>query len=378
MKTKSTLASALLLIVLGFGCGPEQTEVEKKIAQLDELRGELSKMQTSILKLEAEIESLDSTYADRNRKSILVTSAPAKRGTFEHFVEITGSVLSKKNIMLSAETVGRVLQIPVSEGMQVSRGAILARLDGESIQRNIEEVETSLDLASTVFEKQKRLWDQEIGTEMQFLEAKNRKESLEKSLASLRTQLNKTVVRAPFSGTIERVEVRAGELVQPGTPLLQLVGERDLFIEADISESFVGILDKGDSVDVFFPSLDFHIKTRVTAVGAIINPNNRTFKVEVSLPSREHLKPNMLSVLKINDYENANAVLIPNHLILSDNQGDYVFVIKEGVAHKTYVKRGGIFENQSEILEGLEGTEVLVDKGFREVTDKMNVELASE
>jgi RND family efflux transporter MFP subunit len=233
-----------------------------------------------------------------------------------------------------------------------------------------------LDLAVTLFEKQERLWKQQIGTEVQYLESKNRKEGLERSLKTLKTQLDKGTVKAPFDGTVESVRVRTGELVQPGIAMFQFVGENDLFIEADISESYVSVLKKGDFVNVVFPSINQEFKTKVSAIGSIINPNNRTFKVEVFLPKMENLKPNMISVLKIKDYENPDGVIVPSYLILSDNKGDYLFTVVNNVAKKTYVKRGKTFGNQTEIMQGLEGNEVLVDKGFREVGDNFNVKIS--
>jgi RND family efflux transporter MFP subunit len=208
------------------------------------------------------------------------------------------------------------------------------------------------------------------------LEAKNRKEGLEKSLASMKTQLSKTEVRAPFNGTVETVRVRLGELVQPGMAMFQFVGESDLFIEADISESYVGVLSKGDSVEVSFPSINRSLKTKVSAIGSIINPNNRTFKVEVFLPNIPEVKPNMISVLKIQDYKNKESVIVPAHLILADNRGDYLFIVENGIAKKKYVKRGYTFGAETEIVEGLTGVETLVDKGFREVGDNFSVNIS--
>jgi RND family efflux transporter MFP subunit len=199
---------------------------------------------------------------------------------------------------------------------------------------------------------------------------------LERNLASLKTQLAKAVIRAPFSGTVETVNVRLGELVQPGMLMFQFVGVSELFIEADISESYVGVLDPGDYVDVSFPSIAQDLRTKVSAVGAIINPNNRTFKIEVVLPRIASLKPNMISVLKIQDYESSDAVIIPSHLILSDNRGDYVFTVVDEIAKKTYVVRGKTFNQETEVLEGLNGGETLVDKGFREVGDNFSVNVA--
>ncbi|MFC3417701.1 efflux RND transporter periplasmic adaptor subunit [Algoriphagus hitonicola] len=366
-----------LAMILAFSCA-ENDSVEAKKAELEKLKAEVIELNGTIRELESELTQLDSGFAQQNQKSILITTADARKGNFEHFVEVTGAVLSKKNVSISAETAGRIVEVPAIEGMRVSRGQVLAEIDSESIQRNIEEIENSLDLARTLFEKQERLWKQQIGTEVQYLEAKSRKEGLERNLNSLKTQLDKAFVRAPFDGTIETVQVRLGELVQPGAPMFQFVGENDLFIEADISESYVGVLGKGDSVRVSFPSIGQEIKTRVSSVGSIINPNNRTFKVEVFMPKLDLVKPNMLAVMKIKDYENPEAVVVPSKLVLSDNRGDYVFVVEEGKAQKIYVKRGKTFQQDAEILEGLAGNEQLVDKGFREVGDNFNVNIAQQ
>jgi membrane fusion protein, multidrug efflux system len=333
-------------------------------------------LNSEIKALEADISKLDPDFANANKKSILITTAVARKGEFTHFVEVTGSVLSKKNVSISAETAGRILEVPVMEGMRVSKGQILAKIDAESIQRNLEEMENSLELATTIFQKQERLWKQKIGTEIQYLEAKNRKEGLEKNLASMKTQMDKSFVRAPFSGTIETVQVRIGELVQPGVPMFEFVGESDLFIQADVSESYVGILGKGDTVTVEFPSINKSLTSSVSAIGGIINPNNRTFRVEVALPNVSGIKPNMISVLKIRDYRNSNSVLIPAHLILADTKGDYVFIVENQTAQKKYVKRGLTAGDETEILEGLLGGEILVDKGFREVGDNFSVNIA--
>lgn len=375
MKPIHKFLPFVILAVLAFSCAQEKG-LDAKKKRLAELKDQVSSMNTEIKSLESELSKLDPEFAKTNKKSILITTAAARKGEFSHFVELTGSVLSKKNVSISAETAGRILEVPAIEGMRVAKGQVLARIDAESIQRNIEEMESSLELATTIFQKQERLWSQKIGTEIQYLEAKNRKEGLEKSLAAMKTQLDKAMVKAPFNGTVESVDVRIGELVQPGVPMFQFVGESDLFIQADVSESFVGVLGKGDSVEVEFPSINKSIKTRVSSVGGVINPNNRTFKVEVFLPNLFEVKPNMISILKIKDYENKESVIVPAHLILADNQGDYLFVVENGTAKKKYVKRGFTSGDETEIKEGLNGNETIVDKGFREVGDNFSVTIA--
>ncbi|WP_373495258.1 efflux RND transporter periplasmic adaptor subunit [Aquiflexum sp.] len=374
MKTNFSLL-IIGLVFLATSCG-QKDELSQKKDDLAKMKQEAALLRTSIESLEKEIGALDPEFGLSNRKSVLITTIRPEKGHFEHFVEVTGSVLSKKDVNISGEVSGRIQEVSASEGMRVNKGQVLARVDAETIQRNMEEVEKQLELASIIFEKQERLWKQQIGTEVQFLEAKNRKESLEKNLSSLRTQESRTMVRAPFNGTVEEVLVRAGELVQPGTPLFHFVGDSDLFVEADVSERYIGVLNKGDSVEIHFPSVNENFKTKVTAVGGVINQNNRTFKVEVVLPNLPFAKPNMLSVLRIRDYENENVVSIPNYLILQDNRGDYVFTVEDDMSKKRYVKRGMIYKEVSEILEGLSGNEVLIDKGFREVGDNFSVNIA--
>ena len=376
MKSLLTLASLLLLALGVASCAADGLDAKK--AELEALKGQLTEVTSQIKALEAELAAADPAFAAAAKKPLLITTVAARKGEFTHFVEVTGSVLSKKNVNISAEMMGRILEIPAIEGMRVSKGQVLARIDAESIQQNVEEMENGLSLAITVFEKQERLWNQKIGTEIQYLEAKNRKEGLEKSLASMKAQLAKGVVRAPFNGTIETVRVRLGELVQPGSQMFQFVGESDLFIEADISESYISVLAKGDSVAITFPSIKKTITTKVSATGSIINSNNRTFKVEVFLPSLPEVKPNMISVLRIQDYKNNESVVVPAHLILSDTKGDYVFVVENNIAKKKYVTRGYTSGEETEIVSGLLGTEQLVDKGFREVGDNFSVNVSKQ
>lgn len=372
-----TTFSFLIIAILVFAasCGSKD-DLSIKKEELAKMKSDAAILRTSIEALEKEIAVLDPEFAKENRKSILISTVNVQNQHFEHFVDVTGSVLSKKNVSISGEVLGRIQEITAVEGMRVSKGQILAKIDAETILRNIEEVDKQFELAKILFEKQDRLWKQQIGTEIQYLESKNRKETLEANLASLKTQQSKTLVRAPFNGTVETVQVRLGELVQPGVPMFQFVGDSDLFIEADISEKYVGLIQKGDSVEVSFPSVEKELRAKITSVGAIIDPNNRTFKVEIAVPSLEFLKPNMISVIKIMDYENKNALTVPNYLILQDNKGDYVFTVDQSLSKKRYIKRGKTYKEVTEVLEGLTGSEVLIDKGFREVGDNFVVKIA--
>ncbi|HLT09047.1 MAG TPA: efflux RND transporter periplasmic adaptor subunit [Cyclobacteriaceae bacterium] len=373
MKIHFKFLSYPLMIFL-VSCGAQGgDDLENKKVELKQYKDEAAALNAKIEALEQEIAALDTGFAHDQRKTMLVTTTPVQLGDFAHYIEVTGAVLSKKNVNISAEVAGRVLNIKAVEGMHVRRGEVLAEVDTEAIDRNIEEVEKQLELANIIFEKQKRLWDQQIGTEVQFLEAKNRKEILEKSLASVSTQRDKATIKAPFDGTVEAVNVRLGEMVQPGTPVVNFVGESDLYIEGDLSERYVGSVERGDSVQVKFPSLNKDIATRITAVGGVIDPNNRTFKIEAFLPQSAKAKPNMVAVIRIKDYENKGAVTVPTNLILQDNEGEYVFIVQNNAAKKAYIKRGLTYQGKTEILEGLKGDEVLVEKGFRDVSENMRI-----
>ncbi len=380
-----TVLVSFIAISLLMACGSDNSELAEKKQQLKEYQQELKSLEDQIITLENEIAEEDPSFAQQTQKTTLVTTLPVVKKTFEHYIEVRGSVTSRKNITISAEAPAMVTALSVSEGESVRKGQVLVNQNGETLRRNIQELQTSLDLAKTRYDRQKNLWDQNIGTEFQYLEAENGVKSLERRIASLQAQLNNYVIRAPFSGTIDEIFVREGEMAQPGFPVLRLVSLTDMFIEADISEAFLGEFERGDSVVVNFPSLNKTIQSAVSSVGKVINENNRTFKVEVKLSnSLEFLRPNLLSVLRIMDYQKPDAIVVPTKLILEDTKGDYLFVAKnadegEGkVAAKQHIDRGQTYKNETVIADGLQGNEVLIDKGFREVAEGVRISIANE
>lgn len=381
MKTSVTLALFSLLLLSACG-GGENGELADKKLQLQAHKKELKALQDQIDALEKEIASEDPAFASQNRKTTLVTTIPVANKTFEHFIEVRGSVTSRKNITISAEAPAMINNVQVVEGESVNQGQLLLSQNAETIQRNIEELQTSLELAETRYDRQKNLWDQNIGTELQYLETKNSVESLKTRIASLQSQLRNYIIRAPFSGTVDEVFVREGEMAQPGVPLMRLVSLTNMFIEADISETFLGDFNKGDSVNVFFPSIDKSVRSAISSVGQVINENNRTFKIEVKLPDDvKLLRPNLLAVLRIKDFSQPNAKIIPTNLILEDNTGDYVYTAEDAddgtgkIAVKKHIERGQTYKNQTVVTEGLEGNEALIDKGFREVAEGVRIDI---
>ena len=367
-------------LVMLFACGDADDLAAKK-SELDAYRSDLKELKAKIVSLEEEIAAEDPSAVNQD-KATLVTTMAVPTKTFRHYLEVRGSVTSEKNVLVSARVPAVVERVVVQEGDRVRKGQVLLVQDAKTIRRSIDELRTSLELATTRFERQKNLWDKKIGTEIQYLEAKNNKESLERRIASTQAQLDDYTIRAPFSGTVDDVLVKQGEITQPGTPLVQLVSLEDMYINADVSEAYLGKFDVGDSVEVTFPSLNQSLMSTISAIGEVINQNNRTFTIEVKLPNETSLlRPNLLAVLRIEDFHQPDAVVVPANLILSDNQGDYVYVAEEKngqlTATKKSVERGMTYDSETLITTGLSGGEQLIREGFRDVAEGMNVKQAS-
>jgi RND family efflux transporter MFP subunit len=289
-------------------------------------------------------------------------------------------VKSRKNVLISAENMGSINHIPVKEGYEVAKGQLIMSMDTELYQRSLERLETEHALAKTMFEKQSNVWKQNIGTEVQFLEAKNKKESLENQIANVKTQISKSQIRAPFDGTIEEVVVKEGEMAQIGSPLVRIVNHHDMYVKADLSESNIGNFKKGDPVIIYFPSIDKTIKSKISSVGQVIDENNRTFSIEALLPVTDFtIKPNLMVVVKMKDFEVDDAVVIPSKLIQRDNLGDFVFITEsdsdELVAKKVQIDRGVTYKSNTLIKGGLTGSETLINEGFRDVAEGSKVKV---
>ncbi len=358
-------------------------DVAAQKAALKEKKAELQSLRAEIAELEEQIAASDPEFGQEVREAQLITTIPVKQDTFEHFVEVSGDVRSDKNVTISAETMGAVERVLVTEGQQVRKGQVLMNINADVLQNSLNEVKTQLELATAVYERQKNLWDQKIGTEVQFLQTKSNKEALENRLSMLQSQLAQANVKAPFSGTIEEVMVRVGEAASPGVPMIRLVSLQDMSIRADVSESFVGSFNKGDAVEVYFPSLDKTYQSTIKAVGQVINPNNRTFTLEAALPNdTDLLRPNLLAVLRVKDFEKQNALVVPTHLIQRDRKGEYVYVVENKAnvkqVTKKHIETGLSYNNETLVESGIQPSDVLVNEGFREVSEGVNVKVADE
>lgn len=373
---KKTIYLALVLLMAA--CGSTETpttELSVLIEKRDSLRTEQEKITALMIDLDAKISELDTT-----KRRTLVSVIQPDTGSFEHYFELYGNVDVKRNAVLFPENPGNVISINATEGQNVSQGQVIMRLDDELIRKNIQEVETNYQLAKTVFEKQSGLWNQKIGSEIQYLEAKARKEGLENTLETLNKQLEKSTIRAPFTGVVDNIMIKVGEMASPGMPLARVIDLSDYHIEADVPEKYIATLSKGDRVDVIFPGVDT-VKASISSVGNYINPGNRTFLIQVDVDEKNgRFKPNQLTTLRINDYSKENSVMLPSSAIQQDAQGkNFVFVAENGgtfhTVRKKVIETGMSYNGKTHVLSGLKGNEKVIDRGARSVRDLQEVEV---
>lgn len=377
----SVIAIALLLTsCIGGGTDETPTDLEGKKTYLAQKRAELNQLTLEVAQLESEIAKEDPSFL--TKKVTLVTTSPIARSNFEHFVEIQGSVEADDMVDVASETSGRIISLKVKEGDAVRRGQLVAELDLEALKKQIAELETSLDLANTVYERQKRLWDQNIGSEIQYLEAKNNKERLEKSLETLQFNLGKAKVYAPISGVVENEVLQPGELASPGMPIVQILSTSRLKVKASVPENYLKDLSTGQAVKISVPALEWETDARVSQIGRVIDPANRTFEIEVQLSgNQQKLKPNLLAYVYFKDHEENDVVTIPLDRVQEEVGGKkYVFVVdhsgEKPIAQKVYVQTGRTNgDGEVVITSGLEGDEELIMEGARGLVDKDLIEI---
>lgn len=374
--------SIILFGLLLAGCGSNSVEemtwpesLEDKKALLKEKRNTLAEAEKDIARLEEEIATLQ---PDAERQKRLITTQKVMRGDFKHFVELQGTVQSDEIVNVSSEVPGRLLQLAVEEGQNVNRGQLIGKIDLEQVDKQIAELEKSIELAKEVYDRQKRLWYQNIGSEIQYLQAKNNKERLEKSLETIRYQKTKSNIYAPISGVVEMVNLKAGEMASPGLPIVTLLNTSKVKVVAEVPETYLTSVKKGEQVGIKFPALNKEEQARISLIGKTINPANRTFNVEVNMNNTSGLlKPNLLALMLLNDHVEKNAVTIPLEVVQQESGGKFFVFVKEGeVAKKVYITTGKSYEGNIVVQEGLKGGEELIIEGARSVSDNEPVILA--
>ena len=364
LKTK--LTSILLCLVLSCDDYSKKTstvqelEMSKKtlIRQIDSLGILLKEVEQNISKL------------DTNKRLLMVTALNTKKKKFEHYIDVQGIVESDESVELFPEQGGTVSNIYVKEGQRVKKGQTLIQIDDSLIKSTIAETQTQLDLATTTFKRQKRLWNQNIGSEIQYLQSKAKKEGLENKIKSLKVQARKLKIVAPFTGTIDEVFNKIGGLATPLFPSVRVINLERIHVESEVTETYLKTIATGTKVELFFPSLGNKIKAKINQVGNFINPDNRSFKIRIDIKNKDNeLKPNLLADLKINDFEETG-IVIPSKLIQKDRLGNsFVYTLQKVKdnynVEKSYIKEKMTYNNESFISEGLNEDVLVVDKGSR-------------
>jgi len=369
MKNITYIIFASLLL---FSCGPKETnDLAGKKKQLTEKKTELKALQGEIDKLREEILELD---PPKEKAPVLVTIESVTPKDFVRYTDVQASVMSDNVVFASSEMGGRIVSMTAKEGQYVKRGQLIASVDLQTLKDQKSELETGMSLAKDVYDRQKRLWDQNIGTEIQYLQAKNSYERLQKSLDLLNTQLKKANVYAPISGVVDKEFLQAGEMSAPGAPIVQIFNPNKLKISADVPESYLGKIKRGDKVKVSFPALGVEETKVVSLVGRSIDPSNRTFKVEINTNNMGgKLKPNLLAEIAFNDFSQKDAVAVDLPLVQEEVSGKkYIYTIgqKDGkqVAQKSYVSIGESSEGKVIITEGLRADDKIILDGARSVS----------
>lgn len=364
-----------LLQILAFGlvaallsaCGSKPLD---KPAQLAALKDQKTKIEAEIAALEKELGSTNT--AEKRVKTVGLTEVAT--GVFRHYIDLQGKIDAEENVPVTTKMPGTLTRIFVKNGDNVQKGQLLAQVDDGVMLKSLAELEGQLKTAEDIYNRQKTLWDQKIGTEVQFIQAKSQKENLERSITTLKENWGQTKIYAPISGTVDLVILKTGQAISPGMPLCNIINLSQLKVVGDVTEAYASKVRKGDQVVVFFPDLKKEITTRVTYVSKTINPMTRTFSVECALPAGADYRANMIAVMKIIDYQNPNAIAVPVNLIQTAEEGDFVMVAektgdKQATAKKATIVQGSNYNGIVEIKNGLKKGDFVISTGFQDVNN---------
>lgn len=384
MKTNTIITIFLLTLIVS--CGGKKDNFEAVLESGDSklLHTKKSELLESQRALQLQIDDINAKLDEISGtdKLQLVSTFSTSEELFKHYVELQGNVTTKNLVVINAEFGGLLKTVLVKEGQQVTKGQILAKIDDGGLSQQLSQMQIQADLAKTTFERQERLWQQSIGSEIQYLQAKSAYESQLEAINQMKQQLAKTTITAPFSGTIDDILTDQGTIVAPGTSIFRLVSLKDMYVEVDVPESYLKDITTGKEVIVEFPVLNMSINSVVRQAGSFINAANRTFKVEVSIPNGyDNIKPNLTAKLKINDYTSGEAILIPQDIISEDASGDeYIYILDRvndntGTVQRANIKTGKTQGDIIEVLEGLTPNTLVIQEGARSVKDGQKVEV---
>ena len=369
MKNKSLfqILTFCLVAALLTACSSKSPD---KAAQLASLKEQKAKIEAEIAALEQEIGPANG--AEKRVKTVGITELATTQ--FRHFIDLQGRIDAEENVPVTAKMQGTLTRIFVKNGDNVQKGQLLAQVDDGVLLKSLAELEHQLKTAEDIYIRQKSLWDQKIGTEVQYIQAKSQKEALENSISTLKENWGQTRIYAPISGTVDVVILKTGQAISPGMPLCNIVNLGQLKVVGNVTEAYAAKVRKGDLVTVFFPDLKKEVITKVSYVGKTINPETRTFVVECALPAGVDYRANMIAVMKIVDYQNPNAITVPVNLVQTAEEGEYVMVAektgdKQATAKKVPVKQGQNYNGLTEITTGLKKGDWVISTGFQDVNN---------
>ncbi len=348
------------------------------------IREKITKKKDKIRELSQQVQELEGllntdSLNSGSKFSIPVTLKELNSGPFNHYIELNGKLEAEEDAFISPEMNGQINRIHVREGDRVTKGQLLVSLNTSLTESSIKEVKTGLELASKLYEKQEDLWEQKIGSELQYLEAKNAKEQAEARLATLKAQLDMSKIRAPFNGEVEIIFLKEGEMAAPGMQVLQLVSLKSLKIYADLSEKYLGSIKENEIVQIEFQDReDAKMTVPIHRIGNVIDEKSRTFRIELKVPNlKEELKPNMFTTLRVNDFSSQQALVVPSLIIKQDISGKYLYLAKEkdGVltASKKYIEEGLSYQDQTMIVSGLDQGDRVIIEGYSQVSDGVEI-----
>jgi len=373
-KTIISLSFSLLLMACGQETEKAVSSITVNKGTLDELQIQKANYTLQIKELTLALDSLNQKLEKMSggQKRVLVTALEIKSQIFNHTIEIQANIKTRQNLQLFPEFGGRLNQILVKEGQEVKKGTLLAVIDDAGLQDQLDQMKLQLQLVKTTFERTQRLWDQKIGSEMMYLEAKTRFKSQQKQVAQMRNQLSKTRIYAPFSGVIDEIIARKGSALTPGmTPIMRIVNLDNMYVESDVPENYLANITKGSFAKVSIPVLNETQNTLVRQTGNFIQPNNRTFRVEAPIKNPTGMiKPNLNARISIVDYSNPEALMIPFRVIRENAKRDsFVFILtgqeqdNEYITEQRFVTLGMSKNELVEITKGLNTEDLIVDEG---------------
>jgi RND family efflux transporter MFP subunit len=343
------------------GAGDKKAELESLKQQQKELTDKIKKLETELGK----------EAGPTSEKAILVSVTEAATQPFAHYIELQGRVDAEDNVNVTPQMPGTIQNVYVTVGQNVKKGQVLAALDAATINSQIETIKKNWELANTLYEKQKSLWEQNIGTEVQYLTAKNQKESLESQMGTLNEQYQLTKLISPINGVVDAVDIKVGQVASPGYSGITVVNFSNLKVKGEVSESYSAQIHEGDKVKIFFPDLNKEIDSKVSYASKVINNQSRSFTVESKLTGKDMFKPNMIALMKILDYENKAAYTLPVNLIQKSNESDFVYVAAEEngrkIAKRQPVVVGKIYGGQAEITSGINPGDKIITAGYQDL-----------